>query len=426
MESIMEVVTETETLAKELPPEMFPAGETQSATHDKAGDPQSFLDAIFKHREDSVRSEVATQIAISRGMDAFGKDSEGAALFYQELVRFKVITQALATKLIEGKAPRSVKSKFSKIRRYADQILDPRVLQYLGSAGYSVLYELVQLIEALEETRKADPVAEVSKILEGYDGSISRIRLEEETRKITGKTAPVKTKMTQVAVPVESDPDGEAKAQEQEHVAEDDQLADEGVLTDSQEETDFLEGIAARQAPTSLIGSLPKRTDEPEDSTVVSAEEAPAPRIHIVLATPTSRDASRIRNGETPPLLSELKRELGDQAVLLVHTKLATLISMVAAGASAGFDRFSAISMTTQPATPDVGDCDVLAIFERGETKLSVNMTDWPSEKGPLKLANRLLKDIEGRRVHLFTKTASAGWEALSSDSMWAEPASAS
>jgi hypothetical protein len=144
--------------------------------------------------------------------------------------------------------------------------------------------------------------------------------------------------------------------------------------------------------------------------------------ITALLATVSGRDATRlskedIREGR-PKCLS-FGNDVGSKAVLLVCAKIGVLPSLSRAIESLKFGRCSRIYLLSEPATPNVTDCDALAIYERGGLKLSSDVTDWPSEKNPISLADRLLADVTGRRVHLFAKSKTPGWESIIGEENW-------
>jgi len=138
--------------------------------------------------------------------------------------------------------------------------------------------------------------------------------------------------------------------------------------------------------------------------------------------TVSSKDVSRLdkalqENGD-PDCLT-LRDQIEDRAVLLVHTKASTLISMQAIIKSLGFDRCSRIGLVGEVTGNEITSSGVMALYVRGGLKGIAETINWRSEKGPVALADRILAGIEGRRVHLFAKSQSDGWDSFVGEENW-------
>jgi hypothetical protein len=149
-----------ETLAEDLLVEQskktdFTDGETEatSSSRSQTGDPVIVAQRFLQHRAASVQEEVSSTVVVSEGWASFSNDEDKLQQFLEELARAKVLTQAEVAQGLTGKTSNSTMSKLRKIREHRDVILHPKILPFL-QAGYSVLYELILLYEALEETHE--------------------------------------------------------------------------------------------------------------------------------------------------------------------------------------------------------------------------------------------------------------------------------
>jgi hypothetical protein len=109
--------------------------------------PSSIADTVLDHRASSVREDVKSHVAFSKGVNALLDDKGALDKLLAILVDRKVLSKDDAH--LGLSASESHLSMLNKINRYRDVILDERIVGYLAP-GYSVLYQLVSLYEDLE------------------------------------------------------------------------------------------------------------------------------------------------------------------------------------------------------------------------------------------------------------------------------------
>jgi hypothetical protein len=133
----------------------FPGGETSSpeVTTPIEMEPEACAELFLQHRATSLSEEVMSGVTFCEGYRAFKHDEAKLARLLNRLVRAKVLTQAEAD--AGRRANDSTISKLNKIAERSDVILHPRILPYL-QPGYTVLYELAKLYDALEKYHGRD------------------------------------------------------------------------------------------------------------------------------------------------------------------------------------------------------------------------------------------------------------------------------
>jgi hypothetical protein len=115
-------------------------------TEKRTNDPLLYVEKFRTHRTRSVREEVASVVQVCVGLDTIGKENkEGFGRFVWALADAHMMSDAEAAKE-RDKMP--TLSQFRKIHDFHPVILHERVAGKLCT-GYSVLYELAKLIEAL-------------------------------------------------------------------------------------------------------------------------------------------------------------------------------------------------------------------------------------------------------------------------------------
>jgi hypothetical protein len=356
----------------------FHRGENSEANI-KSETPAQLVQSFVEHRSAGVTGIVESTVAYSKGLTSFHDDAEKLTEFLQALHEAKVLTKE---EVASGLSPKSdaAASKMKKISEYADVIRDERILPLL-SAGYSVLYEVALLFQELE--RRQQGVAHLRARLMTSNGPISRSWLKGQRAKLEENSTETDKKAVQVELP-KVDPSDAPSIQPT-------ATADEDIAPE--------------------VG----QPNEP-------AAEADKTPVAAVLMTVSSKDVSRLdkalqENGD-PDCLT-LRDQIEDRAVLLVHTKASTLISMQAIIKSLGFDRCSRIGLVGEVTGNEITSSGVMALYVRGGLKGIAETINWRSEKGPVALADRILAGIEGRRVHLFAKSQSDGWDSFVGEENW-------
>ena len=395
----MQVLTD-DLVIEESRNSIFTAGENQetSETH-PTSDPADVAQRFLQHRAASVEEEVSSTVVLSEGMATFGNDQELLQQFLEELEKAKVLTKAEIAEGLTGKKSGSTLSKLKKIKEHRHVILHPKILPFL-QPGYSVLYELALLYEDLKDVDGA--IDSLHDLPQGNDGPATRDWLKKERVKLQPAT-----RLSEVLY---KQPKSHECAQDVEPSIK-------------PEVHEIAQATSPAERVTSLDDNTLSRAQPDENADVVAESEPP---IAALLLTASGRDASRLTkegNRESLPRCLRISNDVGDKAVLLVCAKVGVLSSMSRAIESLKFGRCSSIYLLSEPTGPDVTECDALAIYRRGGFKLSSDVTEWPSDKSPISLADRLLADVTGRRVHLFAKSKTAGWESIIGEENWATEA---
>lgn len=358
--------------------DIFHRGEN-SEVEVKNETPAQLVQSFVEHRSAGVTSVVESTLAYSKGLTSFQDDAEKLAEFLQALHEAKVLT---ADEVKSGLSPKSdsAASKMKKISEYADVIRDARIVPLL-SPGYSVLYELALLFQELE--RRQEGIDDLRVRLLTSNGPVSRSWLKSQRVKLEGKPAAADQKAVQADLPKVNPSDAPS--------------IQPTVTADKDAELKVAQGIE----PAAEV-----------DKTPVAA----------VLMTVNSKDVSRLDkalqdNVELKCLT--LRKQIDDRSVLIVHAKATTLMSMQAIIKSLGFDRCSRIGLLGEVTGNDITSSSVMAIYVRGGLTGIAEAIDWRSEKSPVALADRILASIEGRRVHLFAKSQSDGWDSFVGEENW-------
>lgn len=356
----------------------FHRGENFEAIH-RSETPTELVRTFVEHRSAGVTSIVESTVAFSKGLTSFHDDAEKLTEFLQALHEAKVLTKE---EVASGLSPKSdaAASKMKKISEYADVIRDERILPLL-SAGYSVLYEVALLFQEME--RRQQGVAHLRARLMTSNGPISRSWLKAQRAKLEEKSTKTNKEAVQTELP-KVDPVDAPSIQPMATAGE-----------------DIAPGV-----------DLPKEVEAEVEKVPVAA----------VLMTVNSKDVSRLDKSlqeNSDPNCLTLRDQIENRAVLLVYTRASTLTSMQAVIKSLGFDRCSRIGLVGEIAGNDITSSNVMAIYVRGGLTGIAEAIDWRSEKDPAALADRILAGIEGRRVHLFAKSRSEGWDSLVGDENW-------
>jgi hypothetical protein len=333
---------------------------------------------------------VESTLIYSEGITRFRDDTEKLSEFLRQLHEAKVLD---ADEVTNGLAAKSgpAASKMKKISEHADVILDNRILPLL-SPGYSLLYELALLMEQLRLRQRG--IADLHTMLLSSNGPITR--------------AWVKSKRTALQKDVPTKDSGHKP--------------DVGFGSSHAP----IKNLSAQEAPP-LQPQMDDGQSAGNSSPVaepIQPPEAVKSLIAVMLLTPTSRDISKLEkaldDNASAPCLA-MRDEIDQRAVLLVRTKVSTLLSLSMSNVidGYGFGRCVRIGLISDPTNNDITSSEVMAIYIRGGLKIEFESIDWRSDKNTSSLADRILEGIDGRRMHLFAKERSDSWETAIGDENW-------
>jgi hypothetical protein len=138
--------------------------------------------------------------------------------------------------------------------------------------------------------------------------------------------------------------------------------------------------------------------------------------VGVLVLTPSAGVVSRLNKPFTTggePACLRYHDVVAQNAVLILMARVGDLPRLADKLSLWGFKRFKAIYALAPPSGPNLMDVDAIAICECGRSNLVKDLEDWPTEKDPLKLAESLLNEVAGRRVHLFAESETPGWECI-------------
>jgi hypothetical protein len=333
----------------------------------EAADPTTEANRIVEQLNAGVTAVIAACERTKNALDRFEPDQRALEEFTGALMRARVITPVDA--LLGARSPKL--SKFRKIGEHAHRLRDNRILPLL-QPGYSVLYEVVTLYEALagSETEKTDRLV---RILQGCEGGLSRDYLIAEKKRVK-RTLPARAPGDAQAAPG---------------------------LEDSQ------------ASPTvSHLAEAGKRAD-------------------LLLMTPGREDVRRLAqhyaDEATLPRCLSLHQFVAESAIAVVITRVRDL--PVIAGRllpHCGFPRLSRVLLMRRPDEPDIADAEVIVTAERGrrpdEDLALPQGGTWPAEMSgdPTAIADRLVPNAVNK-LHVFASTMLDGWQSLVGPDSWAE-----
>jgi hypothetical protein len=143
--------------------------------------------------------------------------------------------------------------------------------------------------------------------------------------------------------------------------------------------------------------------------------------ISILLLTPNREHATKLeKNYAAEPECLRLGTDVADNAILIAVANMRNLLAVIRNAEWWKFKRCHGLYLLSTPEDPNVADAEVMAIYIRGGLKPSAAVKAWQDDNDPVRLANRLLQGIDGRRVHLFANARNQGWEAVVGDENWA------
>ncbi|MBW7964154.1 hypothetical protein [Bradyrhizobium sp. BR 10261] len=162
--------------------------------------PASFAKRFVAHRAASIEEEVSSTVVLSEGLTAFATDETLMKQFLLELARAKVLTAAEVAEGVTAKTSSSMVSRLKKIKQNAKVILHPKILPYV-QPGYSVLYELALLYEAIEDIRGIEDadaaISKLHELLASSDGPATREWLKGERSKLSPPAPAKSSKVSQ-------------------------------------------------------------------------------------------------------------------------------------------------------------------------------------------------------------------------------------
>ncbi|MGF6311894.1 hypothetical protein ABIB82_005871 [Bradyrhizobium sp. i1.8.4] len=190
----------------------------------EASNPANFARRFVAHRAASIEEEVSSTVVLSEGLTAFAADEALMKEFLLELARAKVLTAAEVAEGVTAKTSNSTISRLKKIKQNAKVILHPKILPYV-QPGYSVLYEMALLYEAMEDIRGIEDadaaIAKLHELLASSDGPATRQWLKGERSKLCPPAPAKSSKVSQQQTANESragSPHSESAAQRDEVV----------------------------------------------------------------------------------------------------------------------------------------------------------------------------------------------------------------
>jgi hypothetical protein len=155
-------------------------------------------------------------------------------------------------------------------------------------------------------------------------------------------------------------------------------------------------------------------------SSAVHSDGDAAVPISVLLLTPNREHAAKLeKNYAAEPECLRLGHEVDDDAILIAIANMRDLLAVIRNADWWKFKRCHGLYLLSRPEGPDVADAEAMVIYVRGELKPSATVTDWPDEKDPVRIADRLLQGIPGRRIHIFADRRRTGWQAIVGDDNW-------
>jgi hypothetical protein len=357
--------TTSSELGRDVSSKSFPAGKPENKAPVASANPTAIVHDFVHHRSTSIKEDISAGVALSQGINAVRGDKTKSQQFLAALNKAKALSKK--EKQLGLYAPKTAVSMYAKIANYADILLDEKVLSML-STGYTTLYQAANLYEDIDGTGEPNAAERFRDILSSSDGPITKRFLINEREKINGKPR--------------SEPAQQSAA-------------------------------GAGVAGEDLLQSEPVANEcsEPGNETPFSA-------LLVSLKTADTQKLAKSYPGELPFCLRvhELR---GDNALLLVHARLKDLIGVADKLPCWGFARFEHVYLLSSPQQPDAFDADVLGISRWGNSKMNL-IESWPDHSDALALADTLLADIGGRKLHLFASDQRDGWVSVVGDKNWA------
>jgi hypothetical protein len=154
-------------------------------------------------------------------------------------------------------------------------------------------------------------------------------------------------------------------------------------------------------------------------SPTVVGDQANQP-VSVVFATLDKGDMSRfskdyVHGGE--PRCFAIGRMMTSDTLLVITTRVGHLAIIGAKLHFWGFKQLSRVFLCQSPDEPDVTQAPVVVVCAKN-LDLFNPLSSWLSGDAN-ELCLDLLREVPGRRVHLFAKSATSGWEVYSGESNW-------
>ena len=314
---------------------------------------------------------------MTEGISDFRGDKAKLDELLRNLIDAKVLSVSDANLLYEAKS--SNLSMRKKIAECVDIILHPEILPLLNT-GLSVLYQVCLLAEDLDRD-----VDRVHEILSASDGPATRDYLMDSRQSLRKRA---------VALSPE--------------------------LGDAELSSAIAHSLKLDQSLSTVDPLVPEVDDDsPSQSGGITQSDISAPASAILL-TPSKHDITSLKKdyfAEGSPACLRVKA--AKDAALVIATHAADLQVFVDKLPCWGFGRISRVYLMAPPSNPDVTRASVIAVCERGSARVG-GLESWPTEADAVRLAESILGDLPGRRLHLFAKDQASGWNTVVGDANWA------
>jgi len=261
----------------------------------ETSNPASFAKRFVAHRATSVEEEVSSTVVLSEGLTAFATDETLMKEFLLELARAKILTAAEVAEGVTAKTSSSTVSRLKKIKQNAKVILHPKILPYV-QPGYSVLYELALLYEAIEDIRGIEDadaaIAKLHDLLVSSDGPATREWLKSERNSLRPPAPDKPSKVSQ------------------------EQTANERRTGSSHSESAAQRDEVVQSETATVVGGAKANPTDSDDDELAGS---------TVIFTPGC-SAFLVRDHLVRVL--DLAENIGDDAVLLVHGSKSSLLQV--------------------------------------------------------------------------------------------------
>ena len=311
--------------------------------------------------------------------------------YLMALAEAKVISKAEAEKADLSKM--SMISKIRKIDEHRDLILHPIIADKICT-GYSVLYELGRLIDVLPAD--GDRAALLNSHLEGLDGDLTRKWAKDVRESIAPKEPKEPKKKAKKAKKAKaaSDPEANATASEEFVVPVrqqgDDGFDESGQDQDVERELDNVTGpdVLMAGAGDLITAALLIITEENEERMYLAAQYS---RWH------------------------RIADKMAKDFVVFIFSPLQVLLDIIQTIGTFAC-RCAHVYQLTEPDELALTECNVLAIFERGESITVEGVPNWKPDDTHPSIAEQFLRGVPGRRLQIFADGPVDGWDALTFD----------
>jgi hypothetical protein len=165
-------------------------------------------------------------------------------------------------------------------------------------------------------------------------------------------------------------------------------------------------------------------TDLPNEASggVVSTISEKKEAISAILMTPGRAEGARltkdyVQGGE--PFCLRVGDQMTNTTILMIVMRLIELPVIAGKLPFWKVKGFNRLLLCEKPETPDVTQATMIAVCGEASAAILEALRPWPIETDPPSLGQQLLDHIPGRRVHLFAKANTPGWESVIGDDNW-------